>query len=226
MIAPLRTKSQSKTSYPYTQEQIEIKFLELLPGITNYAKRAFHGYDHGRRDDAVSEVIAWAFVNIKQLAEAGRLDEAFATPIATFAIGRYRAGRRVGAGQNSTDVTSPHCQLLGRSRVLNAGLADHIADSFESEATAVDARYPVHRTAQLRIDFFQTWLKQQSHRDQQIIRDLAMGETTNDVAKKYGFSAGRISQLRRSYAESWYAFINPVKETDLIEELRELAEAA
>ena len=221
MIAPLRTKKRR-----YTKEQVNIKFLELLPGITNYAKRAFHDYDPDRRDDAVGEVIAWAFVLVKQLAEAGKLDEAFATPIAMFAIKRFRSGRRVGAGQNSTDVTSPHCQLLGRSQVLNFGLADRIADSFESEATAADARYPVHRTVQLRIDFFQTWLRQQSHRDQQIIRDLAMGETTNDVSRKYGFSAGRISQLRRTFADSWYSFINPVEETDLLDELRELAEAA
>lgn len=116
-----------------------------------------------------------------------------------------------------------HCQLLGRVKVHNAGLADHIADTFESEATAVDARYPVHKTVQLRIDFFQTWLRSQTDRDQQIIRDLAMDETTGDVAKKYGVSPASISQYRRRYADSYYSFINLAEETDLLEELRNLA---
>lgn len=216
MIAPLKTPVSA-------DEQVNARFLTLLPGIKSYAWRAFQDYGHDRRDDAVGEVVAWAFVLVKQLAEQGRLDEAFATPIAMYAIKRYREGRRVGSGQNSTDVTSPHCQLLGRAKIRNAGLARHIADSFESEASAADARYPVHKIVQLRIDFFQTWLMQQSQRDQEIIRDLARGETTNDVSRKHGVSAGLISQYRRRYAESWYSFINPAEEVDLMEELQALA---
>jgi hypothetical protein len=36
-----------------------------------------------------------------------------------------------------------------------------------------------------------------------IAKDLAFGLTTKEVAKKYGLSAGRISQLRRALADSW-----------------------
>jgi hypothetical protein len=40
----------------------------------------------------------------------------------------------------------------------------------------------------------------------QIAKDLAFGCSTSEVAKKYGVTAGRISQLRRSLEESWATF--------------------
>lgn len=221
MIAQVETKKKAGN---YTNEQVNAKFMQLLPLIRQIASKAFKEYSTDRREDAVNDVIASAFINLKQLAEAGKLDEAYATPIAVFAVKRYRSGRRCGVPQSSTDVMAEHCRFLGRVKVHNFGLAEHIADTFESEATAVDARYPVHKTVQLKIDFFQTWFRQQTPRDQQIIRDLAIGETTGDAAKKYGVSAASISQYRRRYADSWYAFINPAEEIDLLEELKALVE--
>ncbi len=207
----------------YTDEQVNAKYLELMPLIRQIAQRAFREYDAEKRDDAVQSVLVAAFINVKQLAEKGKLDEAFATPIAWFGVGHYRQGRIGGLPQNSTDVFGETCRYKGRSRIKHFGLAENITDSFESEATATDARYPVHKTVALRIDFFETWYASQSPRDREIIKDLAMGETTGDVAKKYGVSPGAVSQWRRKYADSWYAFINPVEEVDLIEELKALA---
>jgi hypothetical protein len=40
----------------------------------------------------------------------------------------------------------------------------------------------------------------------QIARDLAFGFSTSEVAKKYGVTAGRISQLRRILESSWTDF--------------------
>lgn len=220
MIAPLRKKSVP------TKEQIEAKFLELMPTITKIARHAFKEYDADRRDDAVQSVLVKAFQNIQGLAEQDRLDDAYVSPIARFAVKAHKTGRIGGLPQNSTDVMAEHCRWLGRSTVKNFGLATDIADSFESEATATDARYPVHKTVQLKMDFFENWYRQQSPRDREIICDLAMGETTGDVAKKYGVSPGAASQWRRKYADSWYSFINPAEETDLIEELRALAAEA
>jgi transposase-like protein len=72
------------------------------------------------------------------------------------------------------------------------------------------------------MDFFEGWYQQQSPRDREIIRDLAMGETTADVAKKYGVSPGAVSQWRRKYAESWQKFIDPPEKTDIIDDLKDL----
>ena len=214
----------AKNVRTYTDEQINAKFLELMPKIIKNAKYAFQNYAADRQDEAIQSVLVTAFENVKQLAEQGRLDDAFATPISRFAIGRHREGRPGGVPSCSTDVTSERCRWLGRSTVKNYGLALQIADSFESMATATDARYPVHKTVALRIDFFENWLKNQTPKDQEIIKDLAYGHSTNDVSRKYGLSAGRISQLRKSYATSWYQFVSDKKEApDFLEELKALA---
>jgi hypothetical protein len=62
-----------------------------------------------------------------------------------------------------------------------------------------------------RIDYDE-WCRRQSARDQAIITDLSMGETTGTVAKKHGVSDGLISQYRRRYADSWRAYIADKRE--------------
>jgi hypothetical protein len=50
------------------------------------------------------------------------------------------------------------------------------------------------------------WFATLSRHMKQIARDLALGFSTSEVAKKHGVTAGRISQLRRTLEESWLAF--------------------
>ena len=203
----------------YTDEEVHAKFLELMPLITRIAKGAFKNYSYDRKADAVQSVLIAAFINIKQLAAEGRLEEAYATPIARFGIYSYRTGRPAGVKSDAVDVFGERCQYLGRSRIKHCGLASEVTDSFESEATATDARYPVHKTVQIRIDFFQTWYRNQSPKDQEIIYDLAMGETTTDLAKKHKVTLGAVSQWRRKYAKSWNDFINPQDEIEAFENI-------
>ncbi len=222
MIAPLRRMSAN------TDEELHDKFMLLMPRLCKIASHFFKEYDADKRDDAMQSVLVTAFEIMKQLAEKGRLEDAYANPIAKYAIGRYREGRLGGLPSCSADVFGERCRWLGRSSIKHFGLATEIADSFESEATVTDARYPVQRQVQFKMDFMENWYRQQTPKDQEIIRDLARGETTNDVSRKFGLSAARISQLRRKYSDSWYAFINPVveDETNFIDELKELADAA
>jgi hypothetical protein len=50
------------------------------------------------------------------------------------------------------------------------------------------------------------WFATLSRRMKQIARDLAFGFSTSEVAKKYGVTAGRISQMRRVLESSWADF--------------------
>ena len=193
--------------FVYTDEAVNLKFLELLPFLMKSANRAFAGYSPDRRSDAVQNILCWAFLNLKRLASNGRLHDVYAGSLARFAIGRHREGRSLGVVTSSGDVMSHYCQNLGRSKVKNYGLAENIADCFTSEATATDARYPVDRTVQFKMDFFEGWVQEQSERDREIILDLAMGETTGDVARKYGVTDGLISQYRKRYRASWNEYI-------------------
>jgi DNA-directed RNA polymerase specialized sigma subunit len=54
---------------------------------------------------------------------------------------------------------------------------------------------------------FSDWLKSLKRRDRRIAEVLAVGERTQNVAKRFKVSAGRVSQLRRELAESWRAFV-------------------
>jgi hypothetical protein len=78
-----------------------------------------------------------------------------------------------------------------------------------------DRRVNVADTVQFVIDY-EEWLSNQSARDQQIIKDLAYGYTTGDVAKKYAVSDGLISQYRKRYGNSWKTFIDPTAEGMLV----------
>ena len=50
--------------------------------------------------------------------------------------------------------------------------------------------------AAFRVDFAD-WLGTLEPRERRLATDLAAGETTSDMAKKYSVSSGRVSQIRR-----------------------------
>jgi hypothetical protein len=69
-----------------------------------------------------------------------------------------------------------------------------------------DRRTSVADSVEFKIDF-EAWLHRQTPRDRKIILALMVGETTGNVAKRYGVSAGLISQYRKRYGNSWNAYI-------------------
>ena len=194
-----------------SDEQINARYLEMLPLITMIARQAFSGYDPEKRDEAVQNVLAWALVNLRCLAESGKFAEAKATPLAWYAVGRHRVGRTVGVPSSTTDVLSEGCRVLGRSNIKYYDFDNNVEEIFHSESVMFDARCPLDLTADLKMDY-ENWLHQQTPKDQQIIHDLSMGYTTNEVAAKYGVTASAISIKRRKYEKSWSDYINPAPE--------------
>ena len=102
---------------------------------------------------------------------------------------------------------SEGCRALGRSKIKYFHIDNGVEDIFHSDSVMQDARCPITLTADLKMDY-ETWYHRQSPRDQEIIHYLSLGYTTNEAAEKFGLSAGRISQCRKKYAESWDAFCN------------------
>jgi FixJ family two-component response regulator len=68
-----------------------------------------------------------------------------------------------------------------------------------------DKRAPVADQVAAKMDIG-AWFATLTRRMRQIAKDLAFGCTTSEVAEKYGVTAGRISQLRRTLEASWVAF--------------------
>jgi hypothetical protein len=196
----------------YTDEVINMKFLEMMPVITKSALLAFADYNPDKRAEAVQNILCWAFLNLKNLAASGKLHDARSRPIAKFAIGRHHEGRLFGTTTSSSDVMSSYCKSLGRVHtVKHYGICENVADTYEGEESAMDARYPPDRVVQFKIDFHETWLQQQTPKDKEIIRLLASGETPSNTARLVGVSPACINQYQKRYAKSWNEFIKDKK---------------
>jgi hypothetical protein len=173
----------------------------MLPLIRTQAAIAFRGLDSEAREEAIQEVIASSFCAFARLVELGRIDLAYPSVLADFAIKQFRYGRRVGGRLNVRDVTTRHVQRSKGFRVVsldqNADGEDELRAALVEDRTAGPAE-----TAAARIDIAQ-WLRLLPSRNRRVARLLASGETTKEAAKRTRVSRARISQLRQELRRSW-----------------------
>jgi hypothetical protein len=107
---------------------------------------------------------------------------------------------------NIHDVLSPYCQQRKNVKVERL---DHFnaEENGWRQAVVIDTRSsPVPEIVAFRCDF-SDWLASLPRRDCHIAESLAIGNRTGEVAKQFDVSEGRVSQLRRELAESWWAFV-------------------
>jgi DNA-directed RNA polymerase specialized sigma24 family protein len=181
-------------------------FLEMLPMIKRYARRAFRELDAHTKEDAVQDVVAGAYCAYYRLRQRGELQRAFASVLARFAIAQYRAGRRVGTTQCSRDVYSLQARNEAGYELRRIGTPGEQNDGRWGECLTDNRRSRIPELVAFRLDFSQ-WLDYQTVRDKRLAEQLALGYGTGEVAGRFRISPARVSQLRRELAESWYAFI-------------------
>ena len=180
-------------------------FLGMLPTIIRYAKTCFRDCDPDTREDLVQEVVANCVVAFARLVERGKQSIAYPTVLAMYAVRQIKDGRRVGKKQNVRDVYDQHAQIKGGHQLKHIGCPRDQRSGGWREQLVENSRTPVAEQAAFRIDF-PDWLGTLSARDRRIVDDLAAGGRTGDVARKFGVSAGRISQMRGQLRRSWEAF--------------------
>ena len=180
------------------------QFLDLLPAIRRHALVSFQHLQREARAEAVQDVVAYALVAFVRLLQFGRGEIAYAAPLAGFGVARVRDGRRVGTSVNVLDVTSRRCQLRKHVRVESLDVRDKSAGGWQ-EVLVEDRSASPADTAAARIDF-RDWLSSLSPHHRQIALMLASGEKTQDVARKFRITSGRISQLRRELQDDWRNF--------------------
>jgi RNA polymerase sigma factor (sigma-70 family) len=182
------------------------RFLAMVPTIEAHARLAFRRLDPDSREDCVQEAVANALVAFVRLIDREKTDVAFPTALARFAVAQIRDGRRVGNRRNVREVLSPYAQKRKRFRLERLDRFDQTRGQW-TEAVVEDRRTPVVDQVAFRCDF-PDWLDSLPARDRQIAQELAVGHGTSDVAKRFGVSPGRISQLRREMHQSWSEFQN------------------
>jgi len=177
----------------------------MLPTIVKHAKIAFSRLRPESRSEAVQEVVANCCRAYVRLVELGKVSLAFPNVLARFGVKQTRDHRKVGGKLNVRDVMSRYCQ--NRKGVFVARLDKfNLQDDCWEEAVVQDTRNsPVPEIVAFRVDFAD-WLKSLKRRDRRIAEFLSLGNRTSDTARKFGVSAGRVSQLRRELAASWKQF--------------------
>ena len=191
-----------------TREQ-QAKFLSILPLIVRQARLASRGKDPESREEFTAEVVANALVGFARLVQLGRESLAYGTPLGVYAVRQARGGRRVGTKSNSNDVGSPYAQVV---KGICVRRLDH-RDKETGECREIlieDRRAGPAETAAARIDFG-SWMAALPRRLRMIASTLAMGESTTSVARQFGITPGRVSQIRSELRSSWQEFQGEVE---------------
>jgi len=180
-------------------------FLGQLPRIVAHARFAFrHVACPDARADRVAETVALAWKSFAALSGRGKDPRTFVSTLALRCSQAVRAGRRLARSESARDALSPvararHGFTVGRFPPPR-GDVPHLA-----EALADDTRTPVPDQAAFRLDY-PRWRAGFLPRARVVLDALAGGERTGDVARRFGISPGRVSQLRRAFADSWRKF--------------------
>lgn len=178
-------------------------FLQLLPSIRERLRFALRKLPADERAEAMAECITNVAVAYARLHEQGKIDVAYASTLASYAVKHFFAGRRIGNSLNADDVTSPWAQ---KQRGFRVHSLDRRAPNGEwREVVVEDGRASPAEVAASRIDI-EDWLDDLPLIKRGIAETLGTGETTKETANRFSVTPGRISQLRKELAESWDAF--------------------
>ncbi len=183
-------------------------FLTMLHKIETHARIFFRDVKcPDKKADRIAESVALAWVWFRNLARRGKDATAFPCVLASFAARHVKAGRRLCGQERSNDAMSAVAQQ--RHSFVVEKLSDYstLNGTPLEEALQDNRRSPVPDQVSFRLDF-PAWLTTLSERDQRVVEDLALGHRTIDVARKYGISPGRVSQLREQFRRDWMRFVD------------------
>lgn len=176
----------------------QTSFISMLPAIEQKLRLAFYRLDLEAREEAMDEAIVHSLLAFVRLYKQGRADAATPSSLAWYSSRQIRRGRPAVGKMNGRDVLSRYAQI-GNGIQIDRTQGQWI------ELLADDKKASVEEQVAARMDVT-AWFATLTQRMRRIAKDLAFGFSTSEVAKKYGVTAGRISQLRRYFEESWLAF--------------------
>ena len=182
------------------------RFLEILPRVELHGRIYFRFLRCSQqREEALAEMIALAWKWFQRLVERGKDPTQFPSALATFAARAVKSGRRLCGQERTKDALSPQAQQ--RHGFLVSRIPDYstLEGNPFDEALRDNVQTPVPEQVAFRIDF-PAWLRRLGQRNRRVAEEMALGHQTRDMAKKYGLSSARISQLRRELHADWMRF--------------------
>jgi hypothetical protein len=176
----------------------------MLPSIRQHAAVCFRHLNPEAKEEAIQEVVCNALRAYVRLVQLNKVALAYPTVLARFGVYQVKDGRKVGGKLNIHDVSSEYAQ---RQKGFSVERLDHYDDEEDAwkEVLIEDKHSGPAEVAATKIDFAE-WFRSLPSRVRKIAKLLATGEKTSIVAKKFGVSAGRISQVRKELALAWKKF--------------------
>jgi hypothetical protein len=194
-------------SVPPDVESIRREFVRVLPRIETHAAIVFRAVRcPATRADYIAESVALSWKWFRRLRLAGGKDpREFVSALATFAARAARNGRRLCGQDRAGEVLSPQAQAGKGFAVVSLPLFSTLNGNEVAEALADHRRTPVDEQVAFHLDF-RAWLSALGARHRLMAEAMARGERTQDLARLFGVSPARVSQLRREFAEHWISF--------------------
>ena len=183
---------------------LHAQFESVLPRIERHARVMFRFIKcHHTKEDKIQEVRGFCWKWIAELDQNGKEWWLFVSRLADFACRAVKSGRKI-AGMTARDVLSEIAQH--RHGFYVGKLPDFSTESTNPlvEALTDNTVSEVPDQVAFRCDFPE-FRSTYSNRDQEIMDALMAGNRTQEVARQFGISEGRVSQLRREFAEAWAA---------------------
>jgi hypothetical protein len=191
---------------PASPEGLHAVFLVLVPRIRLHGEVVFRGVKcPHRKEDAISEMVALAWKWLLRLAERGKDVNDFPSALCTFLGRAVRSGRRLCGQERAKDALSPLAQRRQGFAVQSLPARSTLNGNPFDEALRDNTRTPPDEAAAFRCDF-PRWLAALGSRNRAIAEDMAVGHSTQHLARKYGVSPSRVSQLRRQFHADWERF--------------------
>jgi len=189
------------TMCTYRQE-----FEKALPRIQLHATIYFRSVKCShKKEDFIAEALALAWKWWLRLRQVGKDPNRFVSAIAGYAAKAARSGRKLCGQEPAKDVLSPLAQQRHGFHVVKLPEFSTRDGNAYDEALHDNTVTPVDEQAAFRCDF-PVWLQSYDQRRRDILGEMLLGERTQDLAKRFGVSAARISQLRGEFFLDWLQF--------------------
>lgn len=191
---------------PASLDQARSDFVAAMPRLVRHGKVYFrHVRCKHKKADCISEMLGLSWKWWTRLVQRGKNPNGFVSTLASFAARAVRSGRRVCGQERAKDTLSTTAQQ--RHGFTVSKLPDYATLNYNplQEALADKTISPVPDQVIFRCDFPE-WLRTHTRRDRAVVLEMAKGEKTNALARRFKISPARISQLRRLFHDSWEQF--------------------
>lgn len=187
-------------------ERLQSDFLKLLPRIQLHAKICSrHLACSHQKAEFIAEVIALTWLWFTRLRAQGKDPDQYPSVLATYAARAAGSGRRLCGQEKAKDALSPRAQKRHGFSVESLPSYSSLNGNVWDEALQDNMTTPVPEQVSFRCDFPE-WRRTRTERDRRIIDTMMSGERTLAIAKRFGLSPARISQMKRELHEDWEKF--------------------